>query len=99
MKASINVFDIKQVEDKIKEALQEEHNSLLEDVEYLQRCLDAEVQYKNRYPLWRTANNLNLNILTVSDKSSAKQPSIQDLKEFGAKLEVIQDHHIMIWLL
>ncbi len=70
----LNIYDIQKVDDQIRQALQEENRLLIEDVEYLQKCLDDEWMYKNK--------------AISAAKSPNEPPPLQDLKEFGSKLEV-----------
>jgi hypothetical protein len=44
----LNVYDIQKVEEQIRQALLDENKLLIEDIEYLQKCLDEEWMYKNK---------------------------------------------------
>lgn len=84
IKSLINVQDIQKVRDIIVSALKEEQKLLLEDITYLQKCLDEEISFKTKYPFVFCSFQLFSRTLSYGKQVA---PSYQDLKDLSVKLE------------
>eukprot|EP01116_Phalansterium_solitarium_P018193 TRINITY_DN4734_c0_g1_i2.p1 TRINITY_DN4734_c0_g1~~TRINITY_DN4734_c0_g1_i2.p1 ORF type:complete len:403 (-),score=91.59 TRINITY_DN4734_c0_g1_i2:354-1562(-) len=74
IRSKLNVYDVESIKDQLQEALREEHTMLVDDAAYLQKCLDDEMLYQ------REAES-------YAKKMSTRTPALQELQEFGTKLE------------
>ncbi len=48
IKNYLNIYEIQTVAEQLRRSLEEEHNLLLEDVDFLQKCMDEEWIFKSK---------------------------------------------------
>lgn len=72
----LNVNDINQIKADIQATLLEEHQRLVEDSNYLRKCIEEELLFESQYKDFSKA------------QTEVEVPSLKELKDFGSKLEV-----------
>jgi hypothetical protein len=73
---NLNVNDIHNIQSDIQTALMEEHQQLVDDSNYVRKCIEEELSFESQQKDY------------IKTQAETEVPSLRELKDFSSKLEV-----------
>eukprot|EP00003_Mantamonas_plastica_P021828 TRINITY_DN359_c0_g1_i1.p1 TRINITY_DN359_c0_g1~~TRINITY_DN359_c0_g1_i1.p1 ORF type:complete len:364 (-),score=133.95 TRINITY_DN359_c0_g1_i1:825-1916(-) len=85
--AELSVFNMEDIVNHLQDALKKEHQLLLDDIQYLQQCIEEEMMFSQQVDQMESAADNPINGMDQSP--SLRTPSMREMRTFNSKLQDI----------